>query len=380
MIKIDFTPIQVKEIYKGYFNNDEEGVGGYDGKLDIRPKYQREFIYDDEDMRNVIYTIMMDCPLNTMYWALADDGNYEVLDGQQRTLSILKYIAGDFYVDRSKYTGTGGNSETVFFENMTETEKKKILEYPLSIYTCSGKWEDKLMWFKRINIAGKTLSDQEIRNAVHNGPFINDAKRYLSKNNGAGYNIGKDYLAGEFNRQAFLETALKWISDRDNTNIDVYMANHQNDKDASELWEYFNEVIEWILEVFTDYRAYMKGLPWGIWYNKYHTKKFDKDDIKKRVDDLMSDVEVQSHKGIYEYILTGDIKTLNLRQFDEDVKRATYEKQKGNCAICKKHFEYNEMHGDHKKAWSKGGKTTPDNCQMLCTKCNLEKSADDSGY
>ena len=234
MIKIDFTPIQVQDIYKGYFNNDEEGVGGYDGKLDIRPKYQREFIYDDEDMRNVIYTIMMDCPLNTMYWALADDGNYEVLDGQQRTLSILKFIAGDFYVDRSKYTGTGGNSETVFFENMTATEKQKILEYPLSIYTCSGKWEDKLMWFKRINIAGKTLSDQEIRNAVHNGPFINDAKRYLSKNNGAGYNIGKDYLAGEFNRQAFLETALKWISDRDDTNIDVYMANHQNDKDATE--------------------------------------------------------------------------------------------------------------------------------------------------
>lgn len=380
MIKIDFTPIKVKDILVGYYNNDEEGVGAYDGLLDIRPKYQREFIYNDEDMRNVIYTIMMDCPLNTMYWAKNDDDKFEVLDGQQRTLSILKFIAGDFYVDRSKYSATGGNSETVFYENMTPTEKNKILEYKLSIYTCSGVWEDKLMWFKRINIAGKTLSDQEIRNAVHNGPFINDAKRYLSKNNGAGYNIGKDYLTGEFNRQAFLETTLKWIADRDGMNIDVYMATHQNDEDASELWNYFNDVINWILEVFTDYRSYMKGLPWGIWYNRYKDVEFDAEKIKVVVDELMADVEIQSHKGIYEYILTGNKKTLNLRTFDEDVKRAIYEKQDGKCAMCEQSFEYNEMHGDHKKAWSKGGKTTPDNCQMLCTKCNLKKSSNDSGF
>ena len=88
----------------------------------------------------------------------------------------------------------------------------------------------------------------------------------------------------------------------------------------------------------------------------------------------MQDEEVTKKSGIYEYLLSGEEKHLNLRKFSDKIKRETYEAQNGICPVCKGHFEYQEMEGDHITPWHLGGKTTADNCRMLCKDCNRRKS------
>ena len=117
-MQIDELKVTVGEVCEGYFNDAEEGVVGYDERLDIRPKYQREFVYKDAQRDEVIRTVMKGLPLNVIYWCKVkkDDGSdgYEVLDGQQRTISLCEYVDGSFSVD-DKY-----------FYNLPSDQKKKI--------------------------------------------------------------------------------------------------------------------------------------------------------------------------------------------------------------------------------------------------------------
>jgi hypothetical protein len=358
-MKIDLKEITVRELTNGFKDNAENGVVGFGDKLDIRPSYQREFIYKDKQRDAVINTILKDFPLNVMYWAVREDGNYEVIDGQQRTISVCQYLNGDFsYMFR-------------FFHNLKNDEQEKILNYKLMIYVCSGTDSEKLEWFKTINIAGEKLTQQELRNAVYAGTWLSDAKKYFSKSNCPAYNIGSDYLAGIVNRQEYLETAIDWIS---NGNIEDYMSKHQQDPNAGALWRYFQDVISWVKTTFTVYRKEMKGIEWGTLYNKYKDVVYETKELEEKLLKLIDDDDVQSIKGIYAYILTGEEKHLNLRQFDDKIKRKVYEKQKGICVKCGVHFEMNEMEADHIKPWHEGGKTTEENCQMLCKDDNRKKS------
>ena len=257
---------------------------------------------------------------------------------------------------------------------MTQTEKDQILDYTLMIYICEGNDKEKLDWFKIINIAGEELTDQELRNAIYTGPFISDAKRYFSKTGCAAYQIAGDYLSGTAIRQDYLETAIEWLSAKDGKTIEDYIAEHQHDANANELWLYFQQVINWVKVVFPKYRKEMKGLPWGIFFNKYGSQSYDSAALEARIVELLEDEEVTSHKGIYEYLLSGNEKTLSLRSFPDKIKRAVYEKQNGKCAACGQPFPIERMQGDHIIAWSNGGTTVIENCQMLCGQCNITKS------
>ncbi len=361
-MKIDLHEITVKEVTEGYKDSAENGVVGYGGKLNIRPAFQREFVYSGKQRDEVINTVKNGFPLNVMYWVKSDDGNYELLDGQQRTLSICQYVNGDFSLN-SKY-----------FHNLTQTEKDQILDYKLMIYICEGNDKEKLDWFKIINIAGEELTDQELRNAIYTGTFISDAKRYFSKTGCAAYQIAGDYLSGSAIRQDYLETAIEWLGAKDNISIDDYIAAHQHDANANALWLYFQQVISWVKVVFPKYRKEMKGLPWGIFYNKYGQNSYDSNALEARIVELMEDEEVTSNKGIYEYLLSGNEKSLSLRSFPDKIKRAIYEKQGGKCAFCGQPFPIERMQGDHIIAWSNGGTTVIENCQMLCAQCNGTKS------
>ena len=95
-MKIELINLTIKDISAGYEDKLEQGVSGFGGKLDIRPPYQREFVYDDKQRSAVIDTVNKGFPLNVMYWAVRDDGNFEIIDGQQRTISICQYVNGDF--------------------------------------------------------------------------------------------------------------------------------------------------------------------------------------------------------------------------------------------------------------------------------------------
>lgn len=360
-MKVELKELTVRELTEGYQDHSENGVIGYSGKLDIRPPFQREFVYNDSQRSAVIDTVSKGFPLNIMYWAVRKDKEkpFEIIDGQQRTISLCQYVNGDF------------SFQDLYFHNLEEDEKDKILDYQLSIYVCEGSDSDKLEWFKTINIAGEELTNQELRNAVYHGPWVTSAKKYFSKNGCPAYQIGGKYLRGSAIRQDYLETVIKWIS---GNNIENYMGKNQHKENAQDLWNYFTDVINWIENTFTKYRKEMKGLPWGEFYNKYKDKKFDSKKIEKEISKLYEDLELVNNRGIYEYILTGDSKYLNLRTFEAHVKKAVYEKQKGICAHCKKEFNFNEVHADHIKPWSLGGKTNPDNCQILCRSCNAKKS------
>lgn len=359
-MKIELHEIKIRDLVEGFNDSDEEGVVGYGGKLDIRPKYQREFVYDDEKRNAVIHTVRKYFPLNVMYWVCREDDRYEVLDGQQRTLSICQYVNGDYSIDE------------MYFHSLPKDEREKILEYSLMVYFCEGEDSEKLEWFRTVNIAGVRLTEQELRNAVYTGEWLTSAKRYFSKNGCVAMKLADKYVKCEVNRQGLLELALKWIS---RGNIKQYMADHQRDSNANELWFYFNDVITWVQATFPTYRKEMKGLPWGDMYNEFGKEKLDIMAMDAAVKRFMMDDEVQNKKGIYQYLLDGKEKHLNLRVFDDAVKRTVYERQNGLCADCGEPFEFEEMEGDHIKAWFKGGKTVIENCQMLCRDCNRRKSS-----
>ena len=362
-MKIDLHKIPIREVAAGYVDSAENGVIGYGGKLNIRPAFQREFIYKEKERNEVIRTIKKKFPLNVMYWVKSADGTFELLDGQQRTISFCQYVSGDFSVDHRG------------FANLTKTEQEEILNYSRMIYICEGTDKEKLDWFKIINIASMELTAQELRNAIYTGEWLMEAKKYFSKPQCPATKIAGEYLTGPANRQKDLETALKWISSRDDIEIEDYMSKHQHDTNCNELWLYFQAVISWVKATFPTYRGkLMKGLEWGIYYNKYGTNAYDPKKLETRIAELLDDDDVSNQKGIYEYLLDGQEKHLNIRAFSEKMARTAYERQKGICTKCKKHFQIEQMQADHIKPWSKGGKTAAENCQMLCADCNRKKS------
>lgn len=357
---IELHKITVRELFSGFQDNEEGGVVGYNGKLDIRPPYQREFVYKDKQRDAVIESIQNGFPLNVMYWSVREDGKFEVIDGQQRTISVCQYVKGDFSLN------------SMAFHNLQDDKQQKILDYELMVYHCSGTDSEKLEWFQIINIAGLKLSDQELRNAVYSGPWVSDAKIWFSKNGYPASKIGKDYVDGEVNRQKYLETAIKWIS---SDKIKDYMSEHQRDPNASALWRYFQDVISWVDSTFTIKRTkFMKGVDWGTLYNKFKDEVFDTKTIEAETARLIADDDVERKKGIYPYILTRDEKHRGIRQFSDSVKQKVYEKQAGICVVCKKHFEISEMEADHIDPWHEGGKTEEKNCQLLCKPDNRRKS------
>ena len=365
-MKIELKETYVRDLVNGYSDNAENGVVGYGGRLNIRPAFQREFIYKEKERNAVIDTVIKGFPLNVMYWVEGDDGNYELLDGQQRTISICQYCTNEFSMMIE--------GSPKLFGNLTAAERENILNYKLMIYVCKGNDKEKLDWFRIINIAGIVLSNQELRNAIYTGPWLSDAKRYFSKSGCAAYKIAGRYMNGEMNRQAYLEKAISWISSRDGNGIEEYMALHQHDSSASMLWLYFQSVINWTETVFPKYRKEMKGLEWGLLYNEFHEASLDPNSLEKRISALIADRDVTKKSGVYEYVLSGREKCLSIRQFEEEDRRQKYEEQKGICPICGKHFEYEKMHADHITPWHSGGRTIYENLQMLCRDCNLKKS------
>lgn len=373
-MKIELQKIKIREVVDGFKDSAEEGVVAYGGKLDVRPKYQREFVYKDKQRDEVIKTILRGYPdkgayfpLNTMYWLKTNDAHYEIIDGQQRTISICQYVNGDFSIGEK------------YFHSLTETEREYILDYPLQVYVCEGSDKERLEWFEVINTAGEILTKQELRNANYTGSWLSDAKAKFSKTGCAAYHLANDggaLLTGSPIRQEYLEMALNWISERDygEERPAEYMSQHQRDENANELWEYFQDVIAWVRKTFLNHRKEMASVNWGELYNQFKDKKFDAKKLEAEVAALMQDEDVTKKSGIYPYVLTQEERNLSIRAFNDKMKREAYERQKGICVKCQKHFAIEEMEADHITPWHEGGRTTASNCQMLCKQDNRIKS------
>ena len=377
-MEIKLHEITVRDVFNGYENNEATGqVVAFGGALNVRPAYQREFVYDDKKKVAVMNSVLSQFPLNVMYWSDNGDGTYEMLDGQQRTISICEWLDNGYSIFANPNSPT-----TPYYAHTSPEITDKVLDYKLMIYICKGTDTEKLDWFKIINIAGEKLTDQELRNAIYTGAWLSDAKQYFSKNQCVAYKLGERYMSGSPIRQDYLETVLSWIASAEGKTIEEYMAEHQHDTHATPLKQYYKSVIDWVELTFPKYRGkLMKGLEWGLLYNEYGKNVYDPNALEAAIVELLKDDDVTKQKGVYEYLLSGKTKekALSIRQFTENERRTLYERQGGVCPMCKaegkdKHWEIEEMHADHITPWSKGGHTTLDNGQMLCRDHNLQKS------
>lgn len=378
------TDITIGQICRGFVYNELEGKGlfGLDGQLTIQPEYQRNYIYADgkRDVA-VIDSILRGYPLGLIYFNRVADDHFEVLDGQQRITSLGRYVTNKFAIldDRGMQQ---------YFDGLAADRQAMIMETPLLIYECEGTESEIKEWFRTINIAGVPLNDQELLNAVYSGPFVTLGKAEFSNSQNAHIQKWSAYISGSANRQAFLERALDWVS---RGQIGDYMSRHRTDTNITELKTYFTTVIDWVSGVFADVESEMRGLEWGRLYETYHRQPYSPQAVSARVRALYADPYVKNRKGVFEYILGGeqDTRLLDVRVFDEATKRAVYARQSdearaegiSNCPLCAIGHDANrtriwalaEMDADHVAAWSKGGATDADNCQMLCKTHNRAK-------
>ena len=372
MLQVNQMKVSIKDLFAGYCDDGESGCSAYSGLLNVRPAYQREFVYSEEQSKLVIDSIINGLPINVFYWGKATLESYELIDGQQRTISICRFLHGDFSIP---FDGR----ENVTFINLPKEVQIKILKTDLDIFVCEGTETERLNWFRRINTAQETLTAQELRNAVYTGPWLSDAKKYFSKTRCAAERIGGEFLEGSSIRQDWLEEVISWIADKDNLSIEAYMQRHRFDTNANELKQYFEDVIKWVRTVFGQVMDKdMKRVHWGIIYNKYHDSQLmvSPEKVATRVRELRDDDEVTRNAGIYEFIASGEQnqKCLNLRKFPEKIARKIYSQQGGKCKYCGMAFPFEQMEADHVVPWSKGGRTMEGNCQMLCMACNRRKS------
>ncbi|MCR4612865.1 MAG: DUF262 domain-containing protein [Bacteroidaceae bacterium] len=374
----------VGEVCDGFVYNELEGKGlyGLSGRLTIQPEYQRNYIYADgkKDVA-VVQSALHRYPLGVFYFNKTDGDRFEVLDGQQRITSLGRFVTG-------KLSIIDGNGIPQYFSSLSPEQRQRILETPLLVYECEGTEDEIRKWFETVNIAGVPLNHQELLNAVYSGEFVTLAKQEFSNSQNANVQKWSAYITGAVNRQDYLERALQWVSRDD---VKGYMSLHRHDTTIDELKRYFNTVIDWIASVFTDVESEMRGLEWGRLYETYHTQPYNAETVAKQVHDLYADPYVKNRKGIFEYVLGGctDKRLLDIRIFDEATKRKVYQRQTAeaalhdvsNCPLCamgheanrKKMWKLAEMDADHVSAWSKGGATSIENCQMLCKTHNRAK-------
>jgi hypothetical protein len=382
----------VAEVTKGFQFSELEGKGlfGLDGDLVVQPEFQRHYLYADAEgkkERAVIDSLLKGYPLGLIYFV--DTGattgpRHEVLDGQQRITSVGRFVTSKFAIIRN------GKEQT--FGSLPKEDRDKILDSELLVYVCSGTEAEIKEWFETINITGIPLNKQELRNAIYSGPFVTAAKSEFSNSQNALQQKWSHFVKGDPKRQDVLEEALEWVASSKGQTIDGYMAAHRNDTGIGELKAYFTTVIDWIDSVFiAPPDPAMRGLEWGQLYEAHHKTAYKADQVDERLQELLLDPAVNDRKGIYRYLLGGeqDPRLLNVRLFDGPTKKAAYAKQtkaaqaKGgsNCPLCAvgdnankaRIYRLNEMEADHVSAWSKGGLSTLDNCEMLCIPHNRSK-------
>ena len=376
----------VRQIVDGFVYNELEGRGlyGLSGRLTIQPEYQRNYIYADgkRDVA-VITSLLKGYPLGLIYFNKVSEDNLEVLDGQQRITSFGRFVTGKFAIKDE-------NGMEQYFSGLAADKQAIILDSKLLVYECEGTESEIKEWFQTINIAGVPLNAQELLNAVYSGPFVTLGKEEFSNSQNSNIQKWSAYVSGSVLRQDYWERALEWVAGG-KENIGGYMSKHRFDKDIKEVKTYFNTVIDWVSTVFMDVESEMRGLEWGRLYETYGKKPYDPAKLSAQVQDLYGDAYVKNRKGIWEFVLGGsiDTKLLEVRVFDEPTKKATHAKQtkaaeandESNCPLCalaidankSKLWKLDEMDADHLTAWSKGGATSPENCQMLCKTHNRAK-------
>lgn len=441
------------ELAKGYIDDSSKGGGvtAWNGKLNLSPKYQRSFVRDGNGKEakrwrtRLINSIVNGLPIGEIYFATCEDNekvfqeSFEQLDGKQRMMTVLGYINGYFCLD---YESERGIQKNVYFEKLKKSFPEiaqKILDYEPVIYVCCGDRESKKEWFDTINQPNSPLTDQEIRNAIYNGTFIDDIKMHFAKtkatavstfeNNEFLFNEESKYLFSKYFgnidpvRQDVVEGVLNWVSYRDYGNeyetegdrICAYMECHMNEKDASDAISFYKDVIDWVNDIFfhgikITRIGHMPNIQWGRLYVDYKDlTKNSTEKEKKYISNLCQNlVNILCKSGgkcihkegtklynVYEWALVrvvingkvGEIDEedekmmllyMSPRLFTQKDKVEMYYKQHGYDPIDGKKYELKEMESHHIIPWYLGGPTVEEN-HVLLSKEN-HKQLDILGY
>lgn len=419
---IETIDVTLGELAEGYNDTSDDYDGevvSWNGKLNLRPKFQRSLIVDNDKEWQVrlLDSVVNGKPINDIYFGKINNSNffdyktkYVLVDGQQRLITLLAFISGNLALMHNEK----GQIHSRMFNELSDEEKNLILNYKPNINVSVGTEKAVLEWFKIINQPNHSLTNQEIRNATYTGPFIEDAKKYFSyskanekdnkttiengdilKNERSTYYYERFCLGCDPNRQEVLEFALDLISYRDyidsdfvtsDERINEYLRIHRYDENANELVSYYKKVYDWITDVFyhndnnflkkykaSTYQA-VRHQPWAEIYHKYHNIDLTEEDKIRITDRCKFWVSLGASwynkaSGIFEWVLRGEkveeMSMLYPRCFREGEKRHMYELQGGIDPITEKYFDYCEAECHHIVPWKNGGLTVLDNLIIL---------------
>lgn len=396
-VKCSFT---LGEIAKGYKDNSEEVAGGVtamDGKLNIRPKYQRAFIRETDKVWrcNLVDSVLNERPIGSFYFADKGEGYYDVLDGQQRLMTLCSVINAG--CNGTITINDNGVIKDVAFPKLRKDWQEKIKNYEIDVYICVGNEEGLLNWFTTINQPHSELTKQEIRNAVYCGPFVEDAKRLFSKTRAKAqptsefqtksspYYFDKFSHGLKLERQDFLERVIDWASmieygvkvDRD-IRIDNYMSEHRNDENAECLVEAYKKIVDWACNTFRDNVREQKGVrgcDWGEIYTLFAQKEYDFKQLNDEIEDLLLRDSIIRTSNILKYALMGKqdnaedehrrYKLLSVRGLTPTERKRLYKMQGGIDPIDGKTYDIDEMQAHHIRPVYAGGETKLGNMVLL---------------
>ena len=398
MIPINST-IKISELVKGYVNDsdNEGGVSSMNGRLNIRPRYQRAYIVAENELwkKNLINSILCGFPINRIYIGIdsmdsrsVEEADLEMLDGQQRSITICDFYKGNFTVEI--------DGMPAHFHNLSPELQARFLNYPLDITYCKGSESARIAWFKRINQPNSILVPQELRNATYIGEWLEYLKKYFCSSSA---NVQKQitdkrekycaryYAKGSIERCEYLEVALDWISyyvypDMRKSSMDDricrYMAEHQRDIPNNDVIEHYKKVIDWANNTFLNdgkdiknYPQSFAGIDWGRLYAEYGNNTYDTVYVTKRIAELL-DIQFEFSKpaGLYEWILRGekreDRALMQPRSFRPQTRQEQFKLQGGEDPISGEKFtSESEMEAHHIIPWTEGGTTNISNCVLL---------------
>ena len=364
----------LSEIAKYYTdgNEDTERTCIIDGvKVVINPSFQRELVYGIDQMHALIDSILHGYSIGQVTLAEVN-GQYLVVDGQQRITTICKYING--YVPA--FNG-------MYFPSLSEEEQNIILNSVLPIAILKNSTKEHIAeQFKRTNTCGELLTTIEILCAIYDCHFMQEMKQvfgvhFLNKGFGKKY---KDYLKGDATRLFFVELALKIYDPNTNDTEKIINFCIENKITVDAVIARFKEVFNWYLKLVSNLTpAQKKLLPINLavedLYNKYARIPMSSEKFHYLISETIDSLdEGDSTAKLVDYVFTQDRQYITPRLFPKAIAVRVYKKQNGICPICGKHFEFDEMQADHIHPWALGGKTKESNCQMLCKDCNNKKS------
>ena len=234
-------------------------------KVNLRPSYQREYVWTVRTASKLVESLMLCMPIPTMFFHEVGAGGLEVVDGKQRLTSIWSFIQGEF-PDGTKFALKGldvfaeHNGKT--FDELPPELQERILDHPLNVHTISRQSQPDFVFevFERLNMGATQLNEQELRNCIYQGVYTDLLCDLAGNEHLLGVCRSKQphlrmkdrelilrFFAMQRTNPAGMTSPIKaWLNEEIRENKDM------TPQEADEMREVFQETIRLVWEVFGD--------------------------------------------------------------------------------------------------------------------------------